>query len=479
MTRFIGRPDSVFGGNPGFLQDGILNGFITGSVNAGELCTIFESGCIRRTDPTLPWAAAINCDGSVSVAPTTTTTTTTIICPPAPCTVPVVPPVNTRVEDLSNYQGPDLTPPQRYVLQSASVNVNKDTLTFSPICTLQAPSLVTNVVCTDADYLRSNCCGIPARLADGTYCVPLQTPSGIGFSIQSSSGNQITNFIVINTDVSVTQPHCVALANGNFSVRWVTSSTLKHCVVSVVNGSYVPGTIRTVTTICSTANLVPWFGHCALANDHFVITYTTTGGVLQGVFYTNTGVIVGSPFTIDGTCTGTHHACYPCANGDFIHYVFDTAHNLYKIYRITNGGVITWGPITPAGCGTAVFTDPLPAQIHPQFNRILELGFGDFGLPNVCVSLPNSSQYCNQFILRGDTGALINTCDIGTQFHDQFYHNAICVTPNGFCVTHTLSAQVNTYCSFFDYNGRPHQLNILCDTGGHECPAINTPSVIT
>lgn len=408
MSRYIGRPDSVFGGNPGFLAEGILNAFITGNVNANELCTIFESACIRRTDPSLPWS-------------------------------------------VINSDDPD------------------PVLVFDP-------ALIINLSLTGKTVF--NCCGTPFRLSNLWYIIPVQSPSGIGFIVRSSVAQEVCNFILVSTDTCTVPPQCVPLANGSFAIIWVTSSTIKFCVVTPGTSGFTLGTVTTVTSICSTSGFVPYFGFCVLANGNFIITWATTGGVLQGAIYTPAGAIVGSVFTIDASCSGEHHAAQPCNNGDVVIYCHDAAHTVYKVYRCTNTGSVTWGPITPAGCGTALFTTPDAARVHPAENRICEM-LAHNSLPHICVSLPNTSQYCNQFILTGETGALVQQCDIGTQFHDQNCHNAITPTPAGFAVSHTVAAQTATYVSYFDYNGNPIHLNVKCDDGGHAFAASDSPVVHT
>jgi hypothetical protein len=407
MSRYIGVPDSVYGGNPGFLANGILNAFITGNVAAGELCTLFESACIRRTDPTLSWAA-----------------------------------------------------------------INKDDPTA--IVILQ-PTLLINLTLTSQTVIKA--CGTPRRHPSLYYIVPVQTTAGVGFIVRSSAGLQISNFFLVSADVSITIPHAECLPNGNFSIIWAVSSTLKHCIISPTSGGFSGGSITTVSSILLTSGFVPWFGHCALGNGNLVITWTTTGNIVQGAIYTNVGVIVGSVFNIDASCGGEHHATQPCANGDFVHYCHDNAHSVYRVYRVSNAGSVVWGPITPAGCGTALFTNPDAGRVHPPHNRICEL-LGP-ATPNICVALPNASSYCNAFVLAGATGALVQRCDIGNDFHDQNFHNPICFTPAGFCMAHTISAQVQTYVSFFDFNGNAIHTNVVCETGSHSFSHADNPTCHT
>jgi hypothetical protein len=404
MSRYKGIPDSVYGGNPGFLANGTLNAFITGNVNQGELCTLFESACIKRTDPSLSWSA-----------------------------------------------------------------INKDDPTAVVIL---IPTLITNFTLTSQTVFKG--CGHPERHPQGFYVVPVQTTGGVGFIVRSAAGLQISNFFLVSTDVTTTVPHVEVLANGNFVIIWNASSVLKHCVISPTVDGFSAGGVVTITSIILTSGFVPWFGHCQLANGNFVVTWTTTGNIVQGAIYTNAGVIVGSVFSIDASCQGVHHATQPCANGDFIHYCYDSAHTVFKVYRVTNAGSVTWGPITPSGCGTALFTNPDAGRVHPQNNRIFEL-LGPVSAPNICVVLPNATQYCNAFILAPTTGALVQQCNIGNDFHDQNFHNPCCQTPAGFCQSHTLSAQSNTYCSFFDFNGNPIHANVICDTGSHQFRTADNP----
>lgn len=368
-------------------------------------------------------------------------------------------------------------------LQSACIRRTDPTLPWNlincdgtePVVSCQ-PTLITNLVLTSRTI--SNCCGTPQRLINLSYVVPIFGATGVGFFIRSSVGLQVSNFLQISTDTVTAPPHCIPQANGTFVILWSVGSVLKHCVVTPSAGGYTLSSITTVTSIISTAGFVPYFGHCPLGNGNFVVTWTTTGNVLQGAIYTNAGVIVGSVFTIDGSCGGEHHATQPCANGDFIHYCHDRANSVYKAYRCTNAGVVSWGPITPSGCGTALFTVPDAPRVHPPENRICELLVHN-SLPNICLSLPNSSSYCNQFVLNGSTGALVQQCDIGNQFHDQNCHNPICPTPAGFAVCHSLAAQPNTYVSFFDFNGNPLQLNVPCDSDAHVFGNADQPTVHT
>src|ERR1019366_8623861 len=66
MGRVESKPDSVYASNPGFLAEGVLQAYATGSIGQGELCVLHESGAIRRADPSLPWSI-LNCDGLVPV----------------------------------------------------------------------------------------------------------------------------------------------------------------------------------------------------------------------------------------------------------------------------------------------------------------------------------------------------------------------------------------------------------------------------
>ncbi len=399
MTRFIGTPDSVFEGNPGFLAAGRLNGYISGSVAAGELCTLLEAAKIIRTDPALPWSAI-------------------------------------NQSDPSPYQ-------------------------------VLATTTYENVVMTSMTIAKA--VGYPRRLLNKNYCVPLQTTAGVGFCIRSSSGLQITNFILASSDVSTIPPYIQELSSGGFVLFWHVSATLKHMVFDE-NGNAVSSAV-TITTICSTAGMLPWHGRCLLGNGNFVVTWATTGGALQGAVYSPLGIIVGTVFTIDGSCTGILHACAPCANGDFLLGVFDSAHNHHKIYRITKVGVIVWGPIVPAGCGTSIFSNPDAPRQHPQENRLCELVNG-----NIAWMLPAASGWANAFVL-SSAGILVQQVDFGTAYHDSGVAAPLCWTPYGFAVAHALNSSVDTFCSFFDYNGNCLIQNKMLEGGAHAFPANSSPVV--
>jgi len=55
MSRIRSAPDQNL--NAGFLAEGVLNGYATGNIAAGELCQIHEGAYITRVDPRFPWEA--------------------------------------------------------------------------------------------------------------------------------------------------------------------------------------------------------------------------------------------------------------------------------------------------------------------------------------------------------------------------------------------------------------------------------------
>lgn len=397
------RPDSTYSQNAGFLATGILQGVADQAIGAGELCTLFESGAIRRTDPTLPWAA-INQSGNSPV----------VIYPATP---------------------------------------------------------VANISLTGMTVAKAS--GFPARVVSGVYIVPMQTSAGVGFTVRSSTGLQVTGFVLVSTDNSSVPPYAVALDNGNHALIWHVGANLKFAVYTPLGVQVVAAV--TVETACYVAGQVPWHGHCKLANGNLALSWTTTSGQFRTqVFNPSTGVAVTTITAVDTSINGGMHAAVPCANGDFLVACFDGNHSLHKVYRITNAGVIVWGSKTPS-TATAIFSAPDAPRMHPQHNRIVELING-----NIAWVLPasSSSTYANIFVLNS-SGVTQQQVDPGALYHDAGVACPISVSPNGFAISHANASSPNTYASFFDVNGNALQINVVVDTSAYSPSQGASPTVHT
>jgi hypothetical protein len=378
-----------------------LQGVADQAIAAGELCTLFESGVIRRTDPTLPWDA-INQKSS-----------------------------------------------QEYTIYQAA-----------PILNISMSGMTVN-----------KGCGNPARLKNGTYIVPMQTSSGVGFSVRSSGGLQVSLFVQVSSDNSNVPPYCVPLQNGNHAIIWHVGASMKFGIYSPL-GTVIVAPV-TVETSCYVAGQVPWHGHCLLANGNIALTWATTGNILRTqIFEPAGGTAVTSVIAVDSAIYGGMHCARPCANGDYILSCFDGNHNLHKIYRMSNSGSAVWGPQTPS-TATAIFSSPDAPRMHPQHNRMIELSNG-----NIAWVLPasSSSTYANIFILNS-SGVLQKAVDPGVLYHDAGVAFPISIAPNGFAIGHANANIPNTYASFYDTNGNPLQINTIVDTTSYTPPTGSSPTV--
>jgi hypothetical protein len=405
LTRFIGTPDSVYSGRGGFLDQGILQGIITGNVAAGELCTLFESGIIKRTDPNLPWDA-----------------------------------------------------------------INQNT-PYAVVITEQ--QVVQNLPFTNMTVTKA--IGHSRLLVNDLYCVPLQTAAGMGFCLRSSTGLEVTNFIVAAGDTSITEAHCLPFSGGGFALIWHTSAFLKFQIFSAIGAPV--GSAVVVSSVCYTGSLVPWHGHCQLANGNFALTWATTGGSIIGQIFSPLGVLVGTQIGID-TYSGAHHFCAPCSNGDFVVHAWDVTHTRYKLYRIASNGALVWGPIMPSA-GGSLWSQPDAARMHHQEHRLFELPPDPFGNRNLAVMLPDTDGYGKAWVLSPSTGALIRKVDFGVAYHDPGVASPLCWTPAGFAIAHALSVQPNTYASFYDVSGNCLNQNVLVDSNGYVFPPASAPIINT
>lgn len=381
-----------------------MQGIITGNVAAGELCTLFESGIIKRTDPNLPW-------------------------------------------DAINQNSPYMT-----------------------VVTQQ--QVVQNVALTNMTV--SKCIGHSRLLLNDCYCVPVQTPAGMGFCLRTSTGLEVTNFIAAAGDTSITEAHCLPFSGGGFALIWHTSAFLKFQIFD--GKANALSSVVVVSSVCYTGSLVPWHGHCQLANGNFVLTWTTTGGSVVGQVYSPLGVLVGTQIGID-TYSGAHHFTAPCANGDFIVHAWDVTHTRYKIYRIASNGALVWGPMMPSASGM-LWQGPDAARMHHAEHRLFELPLSSAtGFRSICVNLPDTDGYGKAWILNPSTGALLRKVDCGPTFRDPNICHPFCITPAGFMMSYTVAVQPNTYGSFYDPDGNCFTQNVIIDNGGYVFPVGSVPNV--
>lgn len=329
--------------------------------------------------------------------------------------------------------------------------------------TLAILTAVTVPNITISSQTVSTAVGHPTRLVGGYHVIPMQTGSALGFSIRSSSGLQVTGFIQVAAETSNCILYTEALQNGNFVLYWVNTSNIAKFAIYTPQGVQVTGP-TVVATALYIGSSVPWIGKCVLGNGNFVVTYSLAAGGVFSQIYGPTGATVGSVITLDATLNGHFHATQPCANGDFLHVCHDVTHSLHKIWRVTNAGVIVWGPYNMAGAYTGLFASPDQARMHPQQNRLVELVGG-----TIAWLLPNTSQYANAFIL-SSSGTLIKQLDFGTTYHDVGVASPIVLTPNGFALAHGQKLQPNTYASFYDVNGNVLVENQIVDTSGPVVP---------
>jgi hypothetical protein len=335
---------------------------------------------------------------------------------------------------------------------------------------LYVPTKWVNVPFTGGTILKT--LGIPARLVNRNYAVPCQTSAGIGFIMRTSAGLEMSNYVNVSSDTSTTIPHSLALSNGNHVIIWHVSANLKFAVYDGY-GNLVTAPV-TASTVCQTSGMVPWHGHCVLGNGNFALTFCTTAGAHVGIIYGPNGSVVVSQFTIDSSCTGVALCTAPCANGDFVAGCFDTSHTAFKLYRITNAGSITWGPVSRSSA-TAIFSWPDAARQHPQANRLFEL-MGPGSTPNICWMLPDTDTYCKAF-LHTSAGALAKKVDIGSFYHNAGWQDPACLTPFGFCMAHAPNTGPSTFVSYFDWSGNPLGQNHQCDNLGFNFPQGVTPNI--
>jgi len=403
MGHYHTIPDSAFSGAGDFIENSTLNGYITGSVAADELCCLLESGSIVRADPNLPWAAL-------------------------------------------NQSNPDLF--------------------------LVRPTYAwDNVVLGAALVIKA--VGHVARLSNRCYCVPLQHATlGIGFSLRTSAGLEITNFVSVSADLSTAPPYVIPLAGDGFAILWHVSATLK-CAIYDGSGNLVTAAF-TISTTVSVSGMVPWHGHARLTNGTIAVTWTTTSNALHGIIFGPTGTIIVSEFVIDASCSGNAHMVAACANGDFLVACFDVSHNRHNVYRVTVSGTLVFGPVVRS-TATVQFSYPDAARQHPQHNRIFELA-GPDSLPNFVVMLPDSDGYCKAYV-HDYAGNLTVKVDIGTTYHNSGVQDGAVWMPQGFCIAHGGNTTQETRVSFFDWNGHAVGQNKLLDSGGHHFTTAGTPAI--
>lgn len=396
-----------------FITAGILNCVATGAINAGELCMLNESGQIQRVDPALPWASINQSDPS----------------------------------------------PYQVFITAKWVTVTLTTMTIAKACGYPV-----------------RCRNINAGSAiSRTYAVPVQSSAGVGFVLRTAAGLEISNYINVSADVSTTIPYTVPLQNGTFVLIWHVGAVMKFAIYDQFATQIKAPTI--VSSAVLTSGMVPWHGHAILGNGNFAITWATTGGALVGIIYGPTGSVVVAQFTIDAASAGQAHVCAPCANGDFLIGCYDSSHTKHSLYRCTNAGSVSWGPIARSPA-TSPFSWPDAARQHPQHNRLCELlnGAGGTSLPNICWNLPNSGGYCNSYV-HDHLGALVKAVDIGVAYHNINCQDPVTQTPQGFCVAHAPSPGNGTYISYFDYLGNPCGQNTLVESGGRNFPPGQTPNI--
>jgi hypothetical protein len=348
----------------------------------------------------------------------------------------------------------------------SSINQN------ASVAQLFAAQPVQNLVFSGGTAAKS--CGIPRPLFNNTFCVPIQMSGGIGFHIRGQAGQQLTPYIQVSTDTSNVSPFIIPINGGQyFAHLYVTGANLK-CSIWGVTGNQITG-VFVVASNVYVGGQAPWFGAavCGVAGG-FIVHWCNTSSALVAQVFSNVGATVGSIITIDTSVTSAIHGCAPCFNGDVIVSHFDTTHSRHKFYRVTASGVVTWGPISPSSA-PAFFTQPIAAQFPDITNRLFELYNNNTNY--IACLLPNASNYANVYLLNPTTGATITVCDPGAQFHDTGMCNPICLTQDGFHMTHCNNSSVNTYGSFFDFLGNPYSTNVLIDSTGPVFPAGTTPVI--
>lgn len=456
--RAIGIPDDVYSAGLGILATGQFPAIATGNINAGELCMLSENGRISRVDPNLPWSA-------INQSQRNLTTTVAAISEAAVAVI------------------------------KTDVNANA----------------VETIIMTEQTIL--NGVGITEILINESYVIPCQTSTGVGFTIFNSGGSQLTNFILAVSDTSAVAPHALALVGGYFVLVWHVSATLKFMIFDPSGNAITSAT--TVTSACATSGLLHWHTRCAFSNGNFLLAWSTTGGALQFAIYNVRGVLTVGPTTLDVSCFGVSHVAAHCANDDIVIGCYDTGTTRYKLHRITNAGVHSWGPIYPTAAYAGTFTFPDNPHMHPDRNRLFEMPPGPWPVqpaipapgstapavneypsgyysapivapppgpgaapayPYLCWLLPHSDGYAKPFIFGWD-GAFIQFCDPGPKYRDPNIAHPICYMPSGFGMIHHLASEPNTYASFYDYLGNPLLQNVLLDEGAHQFPAGVNPNL--
>ena len=316
--------------------------------------------------------------------------------------------------------------------------------------------------------------GIPCALYNNTFCTPIQMSGGIGFQIRGQAGQQLTPYIQITTDSSNVAPYVIAINGGQyFAHLYVTGANLK-CSIYNYQGVQITAPFVVASNVY-VSQQAPWFGAAICGSSGgFFVHWCNTSNLLVGQVFSSIGATVGSSISIDSSVTSAIQGCAPCANGDVIVSHFDTTHSRHKFYRVTVSGAITWGPIVPSAA-TAFFSQPISSQFHHVTNRLFELYNNNTNY--IACLLPNTSSYANVYILNPTTGATITVCDPGTNFHDTGTLSPICLTPDGFAMTHCNNSSVYTYGLFFDFLGNPYVTNALIDNTGPAFPAGTTPVI--
>ena len=244
--RAIGIPDDVYSGGLGVLATGALSVSITGSVNAGELVTLFESGVIKRTDPSQPWSA-INQNQSTATTITETTSVGNI---------------DMTTMLISNGCGfSEQLPIGDYI-------VPMQTSGGVGFCLRNSAGLQkTNFILVSVDV--STVAPFALSLGNGSFSIFWHVSGSLKHAVYDGNGNAICSPVTIDTNCQTSgqgpwHAHC-AFSDYHFQVCWSNTSGALRCAHYSALGIII-GSIVTIDAACQGV----FHASHRCANDDFI-----------------------------------------------------------------------------------------------------------------------------------------------------------------------------------------------------------------
>ena len=271
MSRYLGLPDSVYASQNAFLSAGIMNGYATGAIGAGELCMLHESGAIMRVDPNLPWSA-IN---QSNPYPNQILSTTKWVNVPFTGGT-VVKTIGPHVRLLN----------RNYVVPCQSSSGVGFMLRTS------AGLEMSNYINVAADV--STCVPYCHPFDNGNHAIIWHVGASLKMAIYDGYGTLVASTITISTTVLISgmvqwHGHC-GLKNGNLALSWTTTGGALVGMVYGPTGSVVVNlfTIDAATTgqghCCAPCDNGDWVHGCwdASHTRHALYRVSSAGSVVWG-----------------------------------------------------------------------------------------------------------------------------------------------------------------------------------------------------